>query len=333
MYIIPLKNMPKQILILDSTQIDAFLTCPQLWDYGQKQRLTPCTGAPTGEAMLMGTLGHKYLELYYKAKAEGKSQVQAIGAAEDWDPDRETCLECGENKESTKHLIDGYEDIGGEGCIPLHTFTPKPFPLEKPRRYEVLQRFREYSYTYTQKDIEPISPAHVEVGFSHLLYEDAERVYILEGRVDLIGKVGHNSVWIDIPVWMDHKFQLRSRDLYKKSIQFRNYALVMYETMGITTGIVNYVRLTKSVTKDTFKRELTQFNSLELAEWKRNLISIYDSIFDSIHEDIYDKNWSACSGKFGYPCDFTPLCEEYNEDIKKAKQTQLYTVREEWKPW
>ena len=79
--------MPKQILILDSTQIDAFLTCPQLWDYGQKQRLTPCTGAPTGEAMLMGTLGHKYLELYYKAKAEGKSQVQAIGAAESWDPD------------------------------------------------------------------------------------------------------------------------------------------------------------------------------------------------------------------------------------------------------
>ena len=135
---------------------------------------------------------------------------------------------------------------------------------------------------------------------------------------------------------MDHKFQLRSRDLYKKTIQFRNYALVMYETMGITTGIVNYVRLTKSVTKDTFKRELTQFNSLELAEWKRNLISIYDSIFDSIlivYEGIYDKNWSACSGKFGYPCDFTPLCEEYNEDIKKAKQTQLYTVREEWKPW
>lgn len=319
MYIIPLKNMPKQILILDSTQIDAFLTCPQLWDYGQKQRLTPCTGAPTGEAMLMGTLGHKYLELYYKAKAEGKSQVQAIGAAEDWDPDMEGKCEICNAESHDMELADH------------HTFTPKPFPLEKPRRYEVLQRFREYSYTYTQKDIEPISPAHVEVGFSHLLYEDGGRVYILEGRVDLIGKLS------DMPLWMDHKFQLRSRDLYKKTIQFRNYALVMYETMGITTGIVNYVRLTKSVTKDTFKRELTQFNSLELAEWKRNLISIYDSIFDSIHNSfmkgVYDKNWSACSGKFGYPCDFTPLCEEYNEDIKKAKQTQLYTVREEWKPW
>ncbi len=313
--------MPKQTLILDSTQIDAFLTCPQLWNYGQKQRLTPCTGAPTGEAMLMGTLGHKYLELYYKAKAEGKNQVQAIGAAESFDPDGE-CKNC--NNYVDKHH-DGFCDINS--LTDCNTFESKTFPLEKPRRYEVLQRFREYSYTYTQKDIEPISPAHVEVGFSHLLFEDSERVYILEGRVDLIGKIG------DMPLWMDHKFQLRSRDLYKKSIQFRNYALVMHETMGITTGLVNYVRLTKSITKDTFKRELTQFNSLELAQWKKRLIGIYDWICMASEHDIYQMNFSACSGKFGYPCDFTPLCEEYNQDIVKAKKTQLYTIREEWKPW
>jgi hypothetical protein len=319
--------MPKQTLILDSTQIDAFLTCPQLWDYGQKQRLSPATGAPTGEAMLMGTYGHKLLELYYKAKAEGKSQVQAIGAAEEFDPDRETC-------ECNKPEFDEYHDFTTAIAerpldidIKYHPFKPKPFPLEKPKRYEVLQRFREYSYTYTTNDIEPLSSAHVEVGFSHLLYEDSERVYILEGRIDNIGKISGQQVW------QDHKFQLRARDLYKKSIQFRNYSLVMYETMGICTGIVNYIRLTKGITKDTFKRELTQFNGLELKLWKTELIVIFNKILDAQNSNGYKQNWSACSGKFGYPCDFTPLCEEYNADIVKAKKQQLYTVREEWKPW
>jgi len=312
--------MPKQTLILDSTQIDAFLTCPQLWDYGQKQRLSPAAGAPTSEAMLMGTYGHKLLELYYKAKAKGASQVQAIKVAEEFDPDREgKCEIC-----NMDNLMDDHDLMSIDQ---LHKFSPKPFPLEKPKRYEVLQRFREYSYTYSVGDIEPISPAHVEVGFSHLLYEDSERVYILEGRIDNIGTISGQQVW------QDHKFQLRSRDLYKKSIQFRNYALVMYATMGICTGIINYVRLTKGITKDTFKRDLTQFNGIELLHWKYELKSIYDKIYLSQLNNNYELNRASCSGKFGYPCDFTPLCEEYNADIVKAKKAQFYTVREEWKPW
>lgn len=306
--------MNKQALILDSTQIDAYLTCPQLWFYGHKERLTPAMGYPTGDAMSMGTLGHKFLELYYKAMAEGLGQQAGIDRAQDFNPDEESCLYC--NKPKVYHPR--------ESCI---DFESKPFPLDKPSRAAVLQRFREYTYTYSQRDIEPISPALVEVGFSHLLFEDADKQYILEGRMDLIGSLAGTRLWTD------HKFQLRSRNLYKKSIQFRNYGLVAYETMGLTMGLVNYIRLTKGITKDTFSRDIITFNAPELAMWKQTLIDIYDTIYSEQMNGTYPKNWSACSGKFGYPCDFTPLCEESNEGIIKAKHDNLYTIREEWKPW
>lgn len=299
--------MPKQILILDSTQIDAYLTCPQLWQYGQKERLTPMGGPSTGEAMAMGTYGHKLLEIYYKTVG---SQIRKVCAAEAFKPDDETCLLCGKSKE---------EHTGDNTC----TFEGKPFPLTGPSRSLVLRRFREYTYTYANKDFKPTSPEHVEVGFSHKVYEDDDFLFILEGRIDGMGSFdGH-------PVWWDHKFQLRSRDLYKKSIQFRNYAMAT----GMTMGLVNYIRLTKEVTKDTFKRDIISFYTAELRWWREELIDIYKDIAVSVGLDSFKKNYSACSGKFGYPCDFTPLCEELLPEIGKAKKEQLYTIREEWKPW
>lgn len=328
-------KMPKTTLILDSTQIDAFLTCPQMWKYGHDERLHPIPREgqkDTGEAMAMGTLGHKFLELYYKGKALDMSQQECIKEAEGFDPDMEKCYNCSKphGEHSKLNAICPIEFTERSNKI-INTWNPIKFPLGMPERAAVLQRFREYSYTYTNKDI---SPAYVEIGFSHLLYEDNDVRFILEGRIDLIGKMGGQTLWAD------HKFQLRSRDLYKKSIQFRNYGLVMYETMGLNLGLVNYIRLTKGITKDTFKRDIISFSALDHIEWKKRLINIFFIIANRIATDArikyvepLEKNWSACSGKFGYPCDFTPLCEEYNQDVIEMKKKTLYQIREEWKPW
>lgn len=309
--------MYKKTLILDSSQIDAFLTCPQLWEYGYKDRLAPISAAKTSEAMAMGTLGHKFLEIYYKERARKVTQDEAIEKALAFEPEaEERCSLCDASREEHELIP---ED--------KHIFQPKPFPLEKPKRAFVAQRFREYCYTYSQKDIVPISSDHVEVGFSYKLYEDDECLYVLEGRMDLLGQYGDN------PIWMDHKFQLRSRDLYKKSIQFRNYAMVARETAGITMGMVNYIRMTKEITKDTLKREMITFSKPELDYWKYNLIDIFHEIAKAVGDNKYEKNYSSCSGKFGYPCDFTPLCEEYVPGIIEAKRNTLYTIKKEWKPW
>lgn len=280
--------MSKRALILDSTQLDAYLACPRYWQLGHAKQLELTTKEPS-RPIIMGTFGHKLLEIYYKSKVDGSctSLTQAIDKVISFNPAVEI------------------------------------LPLETPDREIVRKAFRLYTYTYSHDDIRPLLEETVEVGFSLKLYEDDSWIYILEGRIDLLGTLAN------VQVYMDHKFQLRTKDLYKKAIQFRNYALATDKLLGV----INYIRLTKEVTKDTFKRQLISFTKSELTWWRCELINIYDSIRESIETDRYDQNWSACSGKYGYACEFTQLCEEHSLEARSAKQAAFYKIKELWKPW
>jgi PD-(D/E)XK nuclease superfamily len=314
-------EMPKQVVILDSSQIDAYLTCPQMHNYNYTQSLVQAgTSSKKDEAMLMGTYGHKMLEIYYKCLGRGKTPTNAIEAAEAFNPDNETCT-CGHSE--MDHLTTGCLQNKCE----CKEWKPQPFPLDVTVRSLVKQRFREYCWTYAANDFKPISDESVELGFSYNLYEDDNYLFILEGRIDILGTIG------GMPIFADHKFQLRARDLYKKSIQFRNYALASERS----TGIINYIRLTKKVDNTTYKRDVTSFSRAELLDWKEQLIQIYyqiaeDEILIPLNKHIY-KNYAACSGKFGYPCNYTQLCEEIDPKVRENKLVQLYTKRQEWKPW
>jgi hypothetical protein len=275
----------KKALILDSTQIDAYINCPTAWKLGYVDNLERAE-AETRTAMVMGTLGHKMLELYYKARALGSS----------WGEAKDLAL----------------------------SYTPEEsFPLGAIDRETVRKSFDLYTYTYVNNDIAADSPDSVEVGFSTKLYEDHSWIFILEGRVDRIGQLGGQ------PTWCDHKFQMRKKNLYHESIQFRNYALAT----GMTLGFVNYIRFAKEVTKDTFVRSTLSFTKPKLDWWKKELIAIYTSIAKSIETDSFPQHWSACSGRFNYPCEFTPLCEELNPYVRENQKKMLYQIKEEWKPW
>jgi hypothetical protein len=188
-------------------------------------------------------------------------------------------------------------------------------------------------------ELKATSPNHVEVGFSHLLYEDDQRLYILEGRIDLIGSIAANCP----DGWADHKFQMRARDLYLKSIQFRNYSMVLEKAIGV----VNYIRFTqkleigRNVKNPTLKRDLISFSRAEMLWWKSECISMFSKVENYVnHEGEYmerhsGRNWGACSGKFGYPCDFTPLCENlpFGQQLVQIKQDQDFIVKPEWRAW
>ena len=66
--------MPQQALVLDSSQISAHESCPTIWanrDIINRDLVIIDPSDPTkiqrpSEAIAMGTLGHKYLEIYYK---------------------------------------------------------------------------------------------------------------------------------------------------------------------------------------------------------------------------------------------------------------------------
>jgi hypothetical protein len=100
--------------------------------------------------------------------------------------------------------------------------------------------------------------------------------------------------------------------------------------------------LAEEVGPDTFKREIINFTKPEMILWKKRLIKVYDRIARFLADsetpgfwtsDDSEPNWSACSGKFGYHCDYTTLCEEINTPVVANKIDQLYQIGKVWKPW
>jgi hypothetical protein len=280
--------MSKLTLVADSSQISHFLECPTLWNLGDKECLAPALAEPN-EPMLMGTLGHKFLDIFYKGKANGLSMNQAMEQALAFD------------------LNDLPE------CLKLSVLSVEL----------VRQRFREYCYTYVNNDIVPLSADHIEVGFSEPIFESSDRLYVLEGRIDFMGTLQ------GLNVTGDNKFQVRSKQLYNKSIQFRNYAMITKTNMFL----VNYIRLTKGVSKDTFVRDIASFTPVEHAVWKQRLIVVFDKMAEAILSDSYEQRWDSCAGKYGKPCVFTPLCEQWDKQLIQIKKRDHYVKKDEWKPW
>ena len=318
--------MNKFTLILDSSQINCFLECPTLWYYQYVKRLIlPVAGEKDDSSMDMGTYGHHLLAVYYRKRRLGISFNDAVEASFNFDIDNHTCSKC--NCDVSNHkLIDSiklYECQQCHNCL-LPAPAPKAFPLRQDLRQKVKNRLREYFLKYQANDFTAVSPESVEVGFSEPIYEDSQNLFVLEGRIDLIGQ----QQGLDLLV--DHKFQLRKHNLYKKSIQFRNYALIAKKLMLI----INYVRLSDKANDDTLVRDIASFTVPELLDWKKKLIQIFFDIKEAIQTQNFDQNWSSCSGKYGYPCSFATLCEEVNKDVVQLKERQLYEVKTSiWRPW
>ena len=313
--------MKKIVVTLDSTQISSFLECPRLWDYGDRQHLTLKVQEPNN-AMMIGSYGHKLLEIYYKGRAAHLSGADAIQKAKAFDPDTESC-ECGH--EQSKHIIIGGTPFCHKGCS-CKTFTPKPYPLPKDIRADVARRFELHCYTYANRDFIVTDERAVEVGFSHRLYESSTRLYILEGRIDLFNPKDPEMNTIG---FVDHKFQMQRRDLYEKSVQFRNYAYVTKARLAI----INYIRMAKNIDGNTFQRKLISFSPMEHLWWEKELLKIYNAIAGYIVGEAFPPNWNSCQGRFNTRCAFTSLCEEINSDIVEAKKEQLYVLKEQWRPW
>jgi hypothetical protein len=303
-----------QTLILDSSQISAWFECPQMWAnrglIAINKKDPAATNAPS-DAISMGNLGHKYLELYYTKLAETDDGALAAATALRFDP--------------------VLEDPKGE-----------LYPTTEHMRGKVRQRFSEYLMFYaddykpafrTKKGVavrdglpvdtvvrEPL----IEKGFSYKLYESAEYLFVLEGRIDFIGTAKDGTYF-----WSDHKWQMREHTLYAKSIQFRNYALAT----GLNLAVINYIRLHDKIQTNTFVRQPLSFSSLEARYWKEELIVKYIEIAKQVREESFPRNRNSCSGSWGKPCMFTPLCEEYNLATRAAIQKRDFTARKEWRPW
>ena len=288
----------KFTLIIDSTQLASFFDCPEQWNLGHQEHLVK--NEQNVKAMNMGSFGHTMLERYYKYRASGKDQTEGMEYAISAIPDQRLSLQA--------------EDV-----------------------VLLKDKITSYIYTYTNNDFIPESPESVELGFSYPLYEDENRLYILEGKLDHYQHTPSLGTYNGMRSIMDHKFQMKRHDLYQKRLQFRNYALATNSNLLV----VNYISMTKKTDETTFRRQTVAFSALELQIWKRRLIEMFKKMESAIRlhngefgkPEPYEHRWSSCENKYGYACQFADICEQTDQfSIDMVKQAKYHTI-EKWQPW
>jgi hypothetical protein len=159
-------------------------------------------------------------------------------------------------------------------------------------------------------------PLAVEKGFSKVLYEDNDNLFIYEGKPDLIAKVGQDIIGID------HKHQSKMYNIFEHNNQALGYAWAL----DLKYFVYNYIKFTK---EDKFRRPTYQFSSEQLQQWINDTTEWFFRIKRSLTHRNFCRNWSACQDKYGL-CDYTQICTQPNSNVKdwiiksKFKQVKKY---------
>lgn len=301
----------KTTVIIDSSQLDDFVRCPEYWNYRDQCHYVPLE-VKEKTVMDMGSFGHFLLDVYYSGKCLGIHSQELYKSVQAFDVPLDKFKLGEEHKNFVRDRVELYMSAYAtkEDIIPDWkevrdiSFDSNGIPIDSIRK-------------------QPL----VEQGFSYELLNTKEYLFVLEGKIDAIGQMrGMRTI-------IDHKFQERAHNLYERSIQFRNYSLVTDAALVI----INYVRLHKEVnSSSTFQRQVVAFNAIQKRQWKEELTEIFVQIAKMKQSNNYEKRRAACPGKFGYQCEFTRICDEVNPEIGKALLNSYYKIKppeERWKPW
>jgi hypothetical protein len=195
----------------------------------------------------------------------------------------------------------------------------------KPEDFMLLARkFGEYVGYYRNENITPIA---VEVGFSRIIYEDLNYLFIYEGRDDFIGKFHSDPA----KYWVDHKSESRKEELNPDSFQFLGYSWAL----GTRNGLINYIGFQETKgPSEAFRRTIVTHTREQLDEWKEQAISIYFKIAAANANASYIKNRTSCKPYACHACPFLDACRYTNERKINALISQDFTKRlKPWKAW
>jgi len=182
-------------------------------------------------------------------------------------------------------------------------------------------RLMQYFEKYRHENYEILA---VEQGFSKILYEDKNVLFIYEGRPDLVVNFGRNFGHGPI----DHKSESRRFDLYSFQNQFLGYCWAMDSTMGL----INYIGLqTDGKDGDVLRREAFNFLPSQIEQWKQDTIRWYSRIMRTIVSSTYLRSW-RCEEKYSL-CSYTKICEQPNERTKLIQIRDYYKKVDPHKSW
>lgn len=186
----------------------------------------------------------------------------------------------------------------------------------------VTKRFLEYFEHYSLQD-SSYKLLSAEKGFSKIIYEDSEHLFVYEGRMDAVFYNRRENCL----VWRDYKTRTGQNSWYHHVNQFYGYTWALSDD-GECRGELDYIGKADKKTDKTFEREIVEFSKDQLERWKVRTINTFYKIVNDID---FEQNNSACEGKYGV-CSFNRLCER--DPLIHDQIIQIeYKEKERWAAW
>lgn len=303
--------MPKIVIRLDTSQMMAFRNCPRYWYYSYREHLR--SPYAKQRAADKGTLVHLMLQIFYTLKT-AQPDVNPI--------------------EHSTNTVEIFKKLRIEKDF------DKLYNLEDKVFLHIIERFTQYAMRHYRNDMRILEnngvPA-LEIGFSKVLYEDADVIFIVEGRLDYLCE--YNG----IEMWGDHKTQDQSRILYPYKSQFLTYAWAT----GFDRALINYFGMqAKFDEKDAnkiFHRQAIYFPQWRIEAWENEMKSIFweaknfldaSKALEELGENAFPMKTNSCGGNMDYfPCIFSKICETESPELKAAIKQNYFAKRIPWETW
>lgn len=181
--------------------------------------------------------------------------------------------------------------------------------------FEIYRVMCEYVRYWKGKDWTPIA---VERGFSKVIYEDNDNLFVWEGRPDLVAGVE------DKIVVCDHKTQGQNKSIYEFNNQARGYLWAI----DATEFVYNYIVFTKT---PQFRREAHLFTPAQIEDWKSTTIEWFFRVKHSLEKTSFLQSWN-CSTLYG-PCQFHRICEQPKPEVKAFTVKSQFKKRKPYRSW
>lgn len=170
-------------------------------------------------------------------------------------------------------------------------------------------------------------PIGTETGFSKVLYEDEDVIFVYEGRIDLIVHVEP----AEINSWVDYKTQGREAAIYKNRNQFMGYSWALNTNIGFI--LVFGMQKEK---EEAFAYRTVCHSDTQIATWRTETIRCFREVLlkSAFGKSQFSMSKANCdAGMYGW-CQFVKLCDNASAppEVQAGLKRMFYKERE-WKPW
>lgn len=306
----------KKNVILDATVLSTIMGCGRLTDFRFNHNFQSLGGK--SNSLEVGSVVHKFLEVYYGSVIKGlpKSQAEGFGfaAAELYIQGCPSCTDFESTTELTKpecgHKPNDYPGIFN---------TPKENEGYLVGWHWALDTCQQYLDFYRNDFWVPIA---TEIVKGKILYEDDEIRVLWKAKLDWIVDTNQGI----FPC--DHKTMKQNRETVKTNNQFMGQCLVM-ETRAMIKNNIGFQKTLKP--EEKFKREMISYSGHVLTEWYSEILPYYAKALIMYHETgFFPPNFDHCETRYG-KCAFLPVCAS-DPDERENVIKKMFFVGPTWNP-